>query len=135
MKEWGKHERALAGMPTRETPVAGIASTGVGGFFSAAHRDTRTGALHGHTWEVTAWVEAGRNAAVPQDWLALVLRQLDHHELPAELAWGEDIAAHIAHQMTLAGAVVQQVDVSRPAERIYARWVALPAASGEGDKA
>lgn len=98
--------------------------TGVGAVLSAAHRDRETGTLHGHTWEVTAWVVAGRSALPHQDLLRIAISKLDHRELPTELAWGEDIAEWIADEMTLAGAAVLMVEVNRPAERIYAKWFA-----------
>lgn len=49
--------------------------------------------------------------------LDTMLRRLDHSELPDHLAWGEDIARYIA---VLAGC--QEVEISRPAERMHARW-------------
>lgn len=98
--------------------------TGVGGVLSAAHRDKKTGALHGHTWEVTVWVESGCSALDHQDCLQRILSKLDHTELPMQLAWGEDIAEFVAHEMAKMGVSVVGVDVARSLERIYARWVA-----------
>jgi hypothetical protein len=96
--------------------------TGVGGYFSAAHRDHETGALHGHTWEVTAWFRKGTDAAIRACRLQGILAEIDHTELPGELAWGEDIAAWVAAKFADSACVA--VDVARPAERIYARWEA-----------
>lgn len=93
------------------------ALTGVGGIVSAAHR-ARDGRLHGHTWEILAWFPAGRNAVDLKAALDSVLAAWDHGELPDALAWGEDLASAIGG--ALAGCV--QVDVARPAERIFARW-------------
>lgn len=91
--------------------------TGVGTYFCAAHYDLPTGCLHGHTWEVEAWFEAGDNVVIQRDRLNQVLQNLDHQVLPEELAWGEDIAAHILK--SLDGCV--EVKVSRPSERIFAK--------------
>lgn len=94
--------------------------TGVGGFFCAAHRDTGNGVLHGHTWEVIAWFTGRSNAVLRQRQLAAILETIDHTELPNELAWGEDIARYIAERFNDKSCVA--VDLSRPSERIYARW-------------
>jgi len=94
--------------------------TGVGGIFCAAHRDLASGALHGHSWEVTVWFTGRPNAAHRQEQLADILRRFDHIELSSELSWGEDIAKRIADRFDDRACV--QVDVSRPLERLYARW-------------
>jgi len=94
--------------------------TGVGGIFCAAHRDLKSGALQGHSWEVTAWFTGRPNAAHRQEQLAAILRRLDHTELGVELSWGEDIAQRVAERFS--DSMCVQVDVSRPLERIYARW-------------
>lgn len=93
--------------------------TGAGWWFAASHRDPRDGALHGHTWEVTAWwpAEPWRDARVLQETLKGVLVGFDHKELPPELHSGEAIAKALMSLMT----DCVGVDVSRPAERIYAR--------------
>lgn len=96
--------------------------TGVGAIFSAAHRDTATGAMHGHTWEVTVWLTGRPNATASQAKLQAILATLDHGTLPDVLAWGEDLARHVAEQWQDSACVT--VDVSRPLERIYARWAA-----------
>lgn len=93
---------------------------GVGGIVSAAHRDQATGALHGHTWEVTAWFRRGTDAMIRQCRLDGILKEIDHKELPDTLAWGEDIAEWVASRFDDASCVA--VDVSRPLERLYARW-------------
>ena len=94
--------------------------TGVGDIFSAAHQPPEGGDVHGHSYEVTAWFAAGEDARLLQARLAAVLEPLDHTVLAAELASGEAIAEQIGRN--LAGC--RQVDVSRPLERIYARWIA-----------
>lgn len=95
--------------------------TGISSHFSAAHTPLGGGPLHGHTWLVTVWVEyCGDDAELMQVELDQCLAPLDHTELPRELTCGEDLAEHIG--LRFAGAV--QVDLSRPAERIHARWVA-----------
>jgi len=93
---------------------------GVGGIVSAAHRDTGTGKLHGHTWEVTAWFCRGTDAVIRQCRLDSILSEIDHTELPDQLAWGEDIAEWVAAKFDDSACVA--VDVSRPLERLYARW-------------
>lgn len=112
------------GILTEDVPQAfrGRVLTGVGGFFSAAHRDHDTGALHGHTWEVTAWFRRGTDATIRACRLQGILARLDHSELPARLAWGEDIAEWVGREFDDSACVA--VDVARPAERIYARWEA-----------
>lgn len=100
--------------------MSGRTLTGVGGFFCAAHSDLARGVVHGHTWEVTAWFTGRPNAAHRQEQLGFILRKIDHTELGVELSWGEDIAAYIARQFYDPACV--QVDVSRPLERLYARW-------------
>jgi hypothetical protein len=94
--------------------------TGVGGIFCAAHRDIATGVLHGHSWEVTAWFTGRPNAVHRQEQLAAILRRLDHIELSVELSWGEDIAKRIAERFD--DSLCVAVEVSRPLERMYARW-------------
>lgn len=102
-------------------PESIITTTGVGGFFCAAHADKDTGVLHGHTWEVTAWFRSHcpHDAVALQGKLNDALAVLDHSVLPDELAWGEAIARHILAQFRDCIEVV----VSRPAERIYAKAV------------
>jgi hypothetical protein len=51
----------------------------------------------------------------PNSWKA---KKFDHSILPDELAWGEDLAERIGLDMRAAA-----VDVSRPLEGIYAKWV------------
>lgn len=76
--------------------------------------------MHGHTWQVTAWWPSdGTDALLRQKELAHAVARLDHKELPDELSRGEALAAHFGHAL---GCVA--VDVSRPLERIYARWEA-----------
>jgi 6-pyruvoyl-tetrahydropterin synthase len=93
------------------------ALTGVGGIICAAHRDA-SGRLHGHTYEVTAWFPAGADALALQASLTRVVGLFDHDELLHELASGEGLCAAIAEQLPDA----VQIDVSRHAERLFARW-------------
>lgn len=93
--------------------------TGVGWYFSSAHRDRDTGLFHGHTWEVTAWFVSSLNAVQLQQQLKKTLEPLDHTALGDDLAWGEDIAQHIL--FLLPDCI--EVEVSRPAERIYAKAI------------
>ena len=92
--------------------------TGVAGHFSATHKSPE-GKWHGHTWYVKAWFRNKNrlDARVMQASLNTMLARYDHSELPDNLAWGEDIAREIA---TLVNCV--EVEVSRPAEGIYANW-------------
>lgn len=94
--------------------------TGAGWWFAASHRDPVSGELHGHTWEVVAWWngQPRRDARVLQETLKGVLIGFDHRVLPDELHSGEALAEAIGRLMV----DCIGVDVSRPAERIYARW-------------
>ena len=95
--------------------------TGVGAVFSAAHRDASTGNLHGHSWEVTVWLTGRPDAGRAKVKLDRLLAAIDHTELPASIAWGEDMARWIAERWADSACV--RVDISRPLERLYARWV------------
>jgi hypothetical protein len=107
-------------LTTNDVPVwsGGEMLTGVSGHFSATHLN-ENGKMHGHTWHVTAWFRNRHrcDALVYQASLNTLLGRLDHSELPDDLSWGEDIARQIA---VIAGC--QEVEVSRPAEGIHARW-------------
>lgn len=104
-------------------PAFGKCLTGVGAVLEAAHSDKKTGMMHGHTWEIEAWVASGRDALGHQARLEHILARYDHGTLPAELAWGEAIAFWVAEELIKSGAIVEQVDVSRPARRLFARWI------------
>jgi len=92
--------------------------TGVGAILSASHRGNGHG-WHGHSWEVKVWfLDRDDNADVLQKSLQSILAKIDHTQLPDELSRGEAIAKWVSSLMP--GAV--RVDVSRPLERIYARW-------------
>ena len=93
--------------------------TGVGGIFSAAHQPPEGGDVHGHSYEVIAWFAAGEDARVLQARLAAVLEPLDHRVLAAN--WRRARRSPSMIGRNLAGC--RQVDVSRPLERIYARWM------------
>jgi hypothetical protein len=68
---------------------------------------------------VTAWFRntCRSDATCFRAALDALLARLDHTELPDDLAWGEDLARQIA----LIGGV-DEVEISRPPERIHARW-------------
>jgi 6-pyruvoyl-tetrahydropterin synthase len=103
----------------------GSLTTGVGGVISASHRDQRTGQLHGHSWEVTAWFKYdGTNEGTRRHTLDDVIKGLDHKILPDSLAWGEKLAEHIGESINreLERKVCVEVDIGRPLERIYAKW-------------
>lgn len=97
-----------------------IIETGVGAFFSAAHADRLSGKMHGHTWEVTVWhrCEHDNDAVILQSHLTNLLRVWDHTVLPPELARAEDMAAAI---LKLSPPSACEVEIRRPAERLYAR--------------
>lgn len=91
--------------------------TRAGAVVSAAHR-SRSGVLHGHTWQV--WVTAPRQDATKlQRRLRLFLATIDHSELPDELAEGEDLAQYVAAHFD----DCIRVDVCRPLEMIEASWI------------
>lgn len=75
--------------------------------------------MHGHSYEVTAWFPAA-DARPLQAELNRVLKFFDHDELLDELAWGEGLAEEVGN--LLPGCI--EVEISRPLERIYARWFA-----------
>lgn len=95
--------------------------TGVSGVISAAHY-SRDGILHGHTWKVVVWWHANGDAIASADrrkrMLAEYISRFDHSVLPDELSWGESLAERIGLDMLAAA-----VDISRPLEGIYAKWV------------
>jgi len=93
--------------------------TGARAVFCAAHH-SRDGVLHGHTWEVTAWVDDGRDVVGLKRDLQAILSAYDHSVLPDELAWAESMAGNIAG--LIPGCV--RVDVERPSEGFFARWLA-----------
>lgn len=92
--------------------------TGVSGHFSATHKSPE-GKWHGHTWYVKAWFRNKHrlDARVMQASLNQMLKRYDHSELPENLEWGEDIAREIGSLINCV-----EVEVSRPAEGIYAKW-------------
>lgn len=92
--------------------------TGVGCIFSAAHHPPEGGDLHGHSYEVVAWFQAGEDARTLQVRLTAAVQRLDHTVLPEELAFGEALAEHVGR--SLDGCI--ELEVKRPLERIYARW-------------
>lgn len=91
--------------------------TGVSGILSVAHY--KHGKVHGHTYEVKAWWPAdGTDALERQDQLARVLKLYDHRGLARNESTGEQLAELIAARLE----DVEEVEISRPFERIYARW-------------
>lgn len=95
--------------------------TGVGCVISVAHNSPE-GVLHGHSYEVTAWYRFGHDARALQRQLETVRQQFDHAALPDELSLAENLAEEIARR--LPGCI--EVEVNRPLERIYAKWLAQP---------
>lgn len=90
--------------------------TGVGFTLSSAHKDAKTGALHGHSYDVVCWFSVCEDAVRLRRACIAHCSDLDHAVLPDELSWGEALAAEIKRRT---GA--SEVVVSRPLERIYAR--------------
>ena len=108
-------------MPQAQNPASwdyGEMLTGVSGHFSATHKSSE-GKWHGHTWYVKAWFrnEHRSDARVMQASLNQMLKRYDHSELAENLEWGEDIAREIGSLINCV-----EVEVSRPAEGIYAKW-------------
>lgn len=93
--------------------------TGVRSHFSAAHRCQSSGAIHGHTWEVTVWFNnpSRCDATVLKKMIEHDLSRWDHAVLPDEFAWAEDICLDLAKRMN-----VVAVEVARPYEGLLARW-------------
>jgi 6-pyruvoyl-tetrahydropterin synthase len=95
--------------------------TGVSGTISAAHY-SRDGKLHGHTWQVVVWYHASGGVVLDADrrkrMLVDYLARFDHGVIPDEFAWGEDLAEKIGQDLRAAA-----VDVSRPLEGIFAKWI------------
>jgi hypothetical protein len=91
--------------------------TGVSGILCCAHHDGRR--WHGHTYEVRAWWPAdGTDAMERHEQLARVLKLYDHRGLGANESSGEQLAELIGHKLD----GCDEIEVSRPGERIFARW-------------
>jgi 6-pyruvoyl-tetrahydropterin synthase len=95
--------------------------SGIGGIISAAHY-SKDGRLHGHTWQIVVWYHANGEVVLDaghrKRLLDQYLKRFDHNLLPDQLAWGEDLAEKIGLDLGVAA-----VDVSRPLEGIYAKWI------------
>ncbi len=91
---------------------------GVSGQFTATHVCVEESA-HPHTWEVMAWfsVSDRTDARCYRASLDALLSAWDGGALPSDIEWGEDIARAVG---TLVNCV--EVIVSRPDERIHAKW-------------
>jgi len=100
--------------------MTGTTRTGVSGTFTASHRSFE-GQPHTHRWHVLAWFapRSRQDARTYRANLDRVLHAWEGRELPPHLQEGEDIAAWIGRMV---GCV--EVQVSRPDERIHARWMA-----------
>jgi len=107
--------------------------TGVKAVLSAAHRDQRTGQIHGHTWEVVAWFRyTGTDQSIRKYQLDQVVGRLDHTCLPDKIAWGEALAEYIWLEINTEHCWRGDnpswdciaVDVNRPSEGIFARYEA-----------
>ena len=92
--------------------------TGAAAILCAAHKGHGYG-IHGHTWEITVWrMDDGTSAEDVQAELEGILAEFNHSELPISLIRGEAIAEWVGKKMR-----AHSVDVSRPLERIYAKWI------------
>lgn len=90
--------------------------TGVGCVLCIAHTNA-AGKVHGHSYEVVAWVPEGEDALELQRELDRALTALDHSQLEAALASGEDMSRWVRSAIPR----VVEVEIRRPLERIYAR--------------
>lgn len=88
--------------------------TGATAIFCAAHRG-KDGALHGHTWEVTAWWSGEPCAVEKKQMLDNYLSSFDHTILGNGVGWSEALAKSV-----LTGLDCERVEVSRPSERLHA---------------
>ena len=105
----GINGQAAAPMPSGLSVL-----TGAGAVLSAAHRD-RSGNLHGHSWEVTAWWTGKPDAVAKQAELSSYLSFFDHSVLPQSVSLAEDLAVRVMEDLNC-----ERVDISRPLERVYA---------------
>lgn len=83
--------------------------------------------MHGHTWMVTVWIkyQSSGDAEVYRAMLDEVLSDWDHSLMADDCSRGEIVALSIGRAMGVSiGAPddIVEVVVSRPAERIYAKW-------------
>lgn len=112
MKDGGAAQRM-------QIALKGRVLTGVKSHFSAAHRCPKTGAIHGHTWEVMVWFSnpSRCDATILKAQIESDLARWDHGILPDEFAWAEDIALDLAKRMD-----VVKVEIARQAEGLFASW-------------
>lgn len=109
-----------------ETRRGGRTLTGIGCVLSCAHppvnEDIFGGETHGHSYEVVVWFDNAtglRDARICAAAVETIRKTLDHKMLSANLATGEAIARYFG----LINNVVE-VEVRRPLERYFARWIA-----------
>ena len=93
--------------------------TGVSATLHASHDDPR-GDLprHWHSREIIAWFSHLGDARDRRVELDESLATLQGMHLDPSIAWGEDLAEHLAKQ--LPGCV--EIEIRRPGERLLARW-------------
>lgn len=118
MEEWTSEKDGGAAQ-RMQIASKGRVLTGVRSHFSAAHRCQNSGAIHGHTWEVTVWFNnpSRCDALTLKQQVEHDLARWDHGILPDEFAWAENICLDLAKRMN-----VVVVEVARPHEGLFARW-------------
>lgn len=101
--------------------------TGARAILKADHRDQITGEVHGHEWEITAWWRwTGTSAEIRKHQLNETIKGLQGKCLPDRIAWGENLARHIADNMENGWSIGDPdcvlVEIVRHKEGLLARW-------------
>lgn len=116
---WTSVIAGLVGGRTR-TPSKAETLTGVGALLEAQHR-SRSGDVHGHTWDIMAWFSFdGHDALGARRELEQILAPHQGKCLPDAIAWAENLAPWIAGQFEYRQPVC--VTVARPDVRLFAQW-------------
>lgn len=93
-----------------------IVETGAVALLSAAHINPESGAIHGHTWEVTAWISPATDAERFKQDLEYILSEWDHGTLPADLWTAEALAKIVGERLGCTEVLIKR------AEGYLARW-------------
>jgi len=104
---------------------------GIGAVFSASHRATPDGPLHGHSYEVIVWFKAPVDGDRARREVEEVVSKLDHTDITGH-GVAEDLAEWLGGMILwftpqFDGIQPFRVDVNRPLERVYATWTRDPA--------